>query len=190
MLDKPGSPSGAVNLQQIASGFRWAGWISLWVQVVLTVVSSGILLFAGAIGRNPNTGSSNPGTGFGAFLTTCGILILFFTIFQAFRYVQVGRKLTGDPTVRPKKADTIQMLRMGLRASLIGMLLALLGAEATIGALAAKAFSQGLGGFVNVDPSKFIQPLDILVVQASINVILAQFAGISGSLWLLNRMNR
>ena len=49
---------------------------------------------------------------------------------------------------------------------------------------------QGAGGFVNVDPTKFIQPLDVLVVQSSINVILAQFVAISAALWLLNKMSR
>lgn len=59
-----------------------------------------------------------------------------------------------------------------------------------MGLLFAKAASQGVAGFVNVDPGKFIQPIDILVVQASINVILAQFFAVVASLWLLNRMNR
>jgi len=107
-----------------------------------------------------------------------------------FRYVPIGKKLVDDPRVRPKKSETIQTLRMGLIASLVGTLLALLGAQAIVGLLAAKAFSQGAGGFVNVDPTKFIQPLDVLVVQASINVILAQFVAISAALWLLNKMSR
>lgn len=189
MLDRPTS-SAPATLQQIARAFRLTGWASLWTQLVLTVVSGGILLFAAGVSRTPNTGSSNPGTGFGATLTTGGILVLVFTIYWSFRYIQIGRQLQGSISSRPKKSETIQVLRIGLLASLAGMLAALIGAEAIVGALAAKAFSQGLGGFVNVDQSKFIQPLDILVVQASINVILAQFAGISAALWLLNRMSK
>lgn len=187
MLDKPGP---LPTIDQIAKAFRITGWISFWIQLVLTVGSGVILLFASTVSRTPNVNTNNPGTGFGATLTTGGLLVLFFSIYWAFRYVTIGRQLVGTATVRPKKSETIQMLRIGLLASLGGMLLALLGAEAIVGALAAKAFSQGLGGFVNVDQSKFIQPLDILVVQASINVILAQFAGIGASLWLLNRMSR
>jgi hypothetical protein len=192
MLDKPGSPSPSAppSLQPIAKAFRFTGWVSLWAQLILTVVSSGILLFASQVGRSTNGGNVSPGTGFGAFLTTCSIFILFFTIYWSLRYVFIGRRLQGGPGARPKKAEAVQTLRVGLIASLVGMLLALIGAEATVGLLVQKAFSQGLGGFVNIDPSKFIQPIDIFVVQASINVILAQFSGIASTLWLLQRLNR
>jgi hypothetical protein len=189
MLDKPGSPSIPPSLQPIAKAFRITGWISLWAQLILTVVSSGILLFASAVGRS-NTGTVSPGTGAGALLTTGSVFVLFFSIYWAFRYVSIGRRLQGGAGVRPKKAEAVQTLRVGLLASLVGMLLALIGAEATVGLLVQKAFSQGLGGFVNIDPSKFIQPIDIFVVQASINVILAQFAGLASTLWLLQRLSR
>lgn len=188
MIDKP-SPS-SPSLQQIAKTFRLAGWVSFWIQLVLTVVSGTILLFAGFLSRAPGS-TNSPSTGIGVVVTIFGIAVLGFNMYWALlRYIPIGRKLEGNPASRPKKSETIQILRTGLIASLIGILLSLVGAQATVGLLAAKAFSQGVGGFVNTDPSKFIQPLDILVVQASINVILAQFAGIAASLWLLNRMSR
>jgi len=191
MLDKPGSPAAPPNLQHIAKTFRMTGWISFWVQLVLTVVSSIILIFAGALSRAPGTNQNSPTTGIGVLVTVFGILVLLFNMYWAvFRYVPIGRKLNGSAASRPRKADTMQVLRTGLIASLVGMLLSLLGAQATVGLLAAKAFNQGIGGFVNTDPSKFIQPLDILVVQASLNVILAQFFGIMGAIWLLNKMTR
>ncbi len=187
MLDKPGSSS----LYDIARTFRLAGWVGFWVQLVLTVISSIILIFAGALSRSPGANQNSPTTGIGVVVTVFGIVVLLFNMYWAlFRYIPIGRKLDGNPSERPKRPDTIKVLRTGLIASLIGMLLSLLGAEATVGLLAAKAFNQGIGGFVNTDPSKFIQPLDILVVQASINVVLAQFFGIGAALWLLNRITR
>lgn len=191
MLDRPGSSPSSPNLQQIASSFRLTGWISFWIQLVLTVISSLTLIFATASTRNPAATSSNPSTGIGGALTVFGILVLIFNMYWSLaRYVAIGKQLRGSGTVRPKRADALRVIRFGLTASLVGMLVALLGAAAITGLLAAKAFSQGIGGFVNTDPSRFIQPLDILVVQASINVILAQFAGIVASLWLLSRMSR
>lgn len=190
MFDRSDS-SAPPSLQQIAKAFRQTGWISFWTQLVLTVVSSLILLFASLTSRNPNAGPNAPGTSIGVLLTVGGILVLGFNMYWALaRYVKIGQQLRGNAAARPKKSETIQALRMGLIVSLGGMLLALLGAEAIVGLLAAKAFSQSGTGFVNVDPSKYIQPLDVLVVQASINVILAQFAAIAASLWLLNRMSR
>lgn len=189
MFGKSGSPS--PTLKDIAKTFRMTGWISLWVQLVLTVISSVILIFAGALSRSGGANQNSPTTGIGVLVTIFGIVVLVFNMYWAlFRYIPIGRKLDGIAANRPRKSETIQVLRMGLLASLIGILLSLLGAEATIGLLAAKAFNQGIGGFVNTDPSKFIQPLDILVVQASINVIFAQFFGIAAALWLLNRMSK
>jgi hypothetical protein len=191
MLDKPGSSSLSTTVQQIAKTFRLTGWISFWVQLVLAVISSIILIFASALSRAPGASQNSPTTGIGVLVTVFGILVLGFNMYWALlRYVPIGKKLEAGPASRPKKSDTVQVLRTGLFASLIGMLLSLLGAQATVGLLAAKAFSQGAGGFVNTDPTKFIQPLDILVVQASVNVILAQFAGITAALWLLNKMSR
>jgi hypothetical protein len=179
------------NIQQIAKSFRLTGWISFWSQLVLTVVSGITLIFAVAASRTPNAVSTNPGTGVGGLLTIVGIGILVFNMYWALtRYVAVGRRLSGSKANRPKKADTIQSIRLGLVVSLVGMFLAILGAETIVGLLVGKALSQGIGGFVNTDPSRFIQPADTFVVQASINVILAQFAGIVSALWLLNRISR
>ncbi|MCL6434100.1 MAG: DUF3611 family protein [Leptolyngbyaceae cyanobacterium HOT.MB2.61] len=191
MIDRPGSSAVSPTLRDIAKNFRLAGWIGFWVQLVLTVISSVILLFAGALSRPPGANQNSPTTGIGVVVTIFGILVLLFNMYWAlFCYIPIGRRLDGNPANRPKRPETIQVLRTGLIASLVGMLLSLLGAQATVGLLAAKAFNQGIGGFVNTDPSKFIQPLDILVVQASVNVILAQFFGIGTALWLLNRVTR
>lgn len=188
MANRSDAPS--ANLQQIAKTFRLTGWISFWFQLVLTIVSSIVLMFT-ALSRGPGANASGANTGIGVTLTFLGILVLGFNMYWTLvRYIATGRRLLGAPTNRPKKSETIQALRVGVTASLVGLLLALLGAEAIVGLLFAKAASQGVAGFVNVDPTKFIQPLDILVVQASINVILAQFVGISAALWLLNRMSR
>lgn len=181
------------NIRQIARAFRLTGWISFWVQLVLTVISGITLIFAvQAGGRAPGaTASTNPGTGIGGLLTVLGLGILVFNMYWAVtRYVAFGRRLSASKTVRPKKSETIQAIRFGLMVSLVGMLLAIIGAETIVGLLVGKALSQGIGGFVNTDPTRFIQPADTFVVQASINVILAQFAGIVAALWLLNRMNR
>ncbi len=187
MANRSDITSPSANVQQIAKAFRLTGWVSLWIQLVLTVVSSVILIFASGQSKGTNT----PGTGIGVAVTLIGIGVLVFNMYwSVFRYVAIGKKLLGNPALRPKKSETIQTIRTGLIASLVGILLSLIGAQATVGLLAGKAFSQGAMGFVNTDASKFIQPLDVLVVQASTNVILAQFVAIVAALWLLDRMSR
>ncbi|NJP10227.1 MAG: DUF3611 family protein [Leptolyngbyaceae cyanobacterium RU_5_1] len=193
-------PSSPPTLQQIAKTFRITGWTSLWAQIVLTIVSSGILIVAAFSSRNPVPNPATPGipapapapnpsSGAGGFFTFCAILALFFTIYWSFRYVLIGRQLRRDVAVRPKRSETIQVLQTGLLASLAGMLLALLGTFAIVGTLAVIAFRQA-PGFVGSSFSQFVNSLDILVVQASIMLILAHFFGTIGSLWLLNRISR
>lgn len=179
MSNKSGSGSSSLSLQIIANLFRQTGWAAFILQLVLTIPAVGILLFAGNRVGNPI-----------AFLfTISGVLILVFTIYWSFRYIIVGRRLR-DPLIRPKKSETVKMLRTGLLASLAGMFLALIGQGAILGVVAQKAFSQGIGGFINTNVSQFVQPSDILVVQSSFNVVTSHFVGIASALWLLYRMNR
>lgn len=181
MSNKPGSVSSSLNLQIIANTFRLTGWTCFVLQLLLTIPAIGILLFASSSNRAGNAAALLPTIG--------GIIALFFTIYWSFRYIIVGRRLR-DPLIRPKKSETVKMLWLGLIVSLAGMFLALLGQGAILGGVAQKAFSQGIGGLINPDVSKYVQPLDILVVQSSFNVVLSHFFSLSAALWLLYRMNR
>jgi hypothetical protein len=188
-MTRSDSSGRSINLPELARAFRRVGWISFWTQLVLAVVSSIILLFAKLIPSGG--GGSSPSTGVGVAVTVLGIFVLGFNLYWTLtKYVATGRRLDAPPSARPKKSDVIQLIRTGLMVSLVGILISLVGAQATVGLLAQKAFSQGVGGFINTDANKFIQPLDVLVVQASTNVILAQFVGVVAALWLLNRMSR
>ncbi|MDX2230329.1 MAG: DUF3611 family protein [Leptolyngbyaceae cyanobacterium bins.349] len=191
------SPSPVI--QQIANEFRRTGWISLWSQVVLVIISTIILIVAAAAIRAPVVNPAlpgvaipaapNPSAGVGGFLTFGAIAVMGFTIYWAFRYVLIGRQLRRDAPARPKKSEVTQLIRLGLLGSLAGMLLGILGSFAIIGTVAVIAFRQG-PGFVAASPTQAVNSLDILVVQASVNLILAHFLGLVGSLWLLYRMNR
>lgn len=191
------SPSPVI--QQIANEFRRTGWISLWSQVVLVIISSIILIVATTAIRAPVVNPAlpgvaipaapNPSAGVGGILTFGAIALMGFTIYWSFRYVLIGRQLRRDAPARPKKSEVTQLIRTGLIASLVGILLGILGSFAIIGTVAVIAFRQG-PGFVAASPTQAVNSLDILVVQASVNLILAHFLGLVSSLWLLYRMNR
>lgn len=176
-----GSPS--PNVLRVMLAFRKWGWTGVWVQVVLGVISGVILLLASF--RNPTAApASNPGTLPGLAFAWFGLLIVGLSIFWNFRYTQTAKKLKSAD--RPNKAQTIKLLKIGLLVSLVGMLITLLGASAIVGSLTAKSFTPQMqaNNFVPIT----VQPIDMLVVQANINIILAHFAGLSTSLWLLNRV--
>ena len=193
MSDSSDTQSSSTNIRSIGQTFRLTGWISFWTQLVLGVVAGGILLFAifsqGTGGRN-----NNPGTGFGIFLAVAGLIALIGGIVVAFRYTRIGRELLSpNPVNRPRKNETVQVLRLGMIVHFIGMLLTLFGAQAIVGTLLTKSLTSqqiGTGIIAQADPSRFIQPLDIFVVQANTNTVTAHFAGLVASVWLLNRISR
>ncbi len=181
------------QLRAIAQTFRLIGWISFWTQLVLGIVSGGILLSATIFSQRPSS-SNNPGTGLGVFLAVCGLITLAVSIYLAFRYTRIGKELeSSNPSNRPRKIETVQVVRLGLIVNLVGMLLTLLGAQAINGTLIIKSLTLpqlGTGVLTQIDPSRTIQPLDIFVVQANTNTVSAHFAGLVGSIWLLNRITK
>ncbi|MBF2003748.1 MAG: DUF3611 family protein [Synechococcales cyanobacterium C42_A2020_086] len=182
-------------IQRVSTALRLTGWISFWSQLVLAVISAVVLLFAGAsfgaAATNPATagGGVNPGTGAGLFLAVLGLLALFGGAFWAFRYTRYSRQLRLAGQNRPKRGDVLQLLRFGLLTNLIGMLLTILGAQAIVGSLVAKSFAQGVGIFTG-NFQRFINPLDIFLVQANTNTIMAHFIGVVATLWILRAVNR
>ncbi|MCG8368614.1 MAG: DUF3611 family protein [Pseudanabaenales cyanobacterium] len=182
-------------VRRIARAFSRVGWTSFWIQIVLAVVSSLLLLFA-VIGLNFNSANqSSPGTGAGLFFAACGLLAVFFGAYWSFRYTRLARLLrSGDMASRPKPKDAIQTLHIGLNASLIGMFLTLMGAGAIVGALLFKSFEQPAQGAMLFNPAtlrgSFITSFDLLIVQSNTNTSIAHFVAIISSLWLFRTVNR
>jgi hypothetical protein len=193
MREKPDTSSLPPALQRVALTLRTIGNISFWLQTVLGVISALVLIFAtfsSSVGRQANQ-ASNQGTGFGIFFAICGLVTLGVGAYFAFRYTRISRELLlTNGAGRPSKADTLQIIRLGLIVNLVGMLLTILGAQAIVGSILAKSLSQPQGGFTAIDPSRFVQSVDLFVVQANTNTIAAHFVGIAASLWLFNRVNR
>lgn len=180
-------------VRRISGAFRRFGWISFWAQVVLAVISSGLLLFASASFNNRSGQGGNPGAGAGLFLAGLGLLAVYVSAFWAFRYTRIGRRLRSrNAAQRPTPKDAIQALRIGLIVSLAGMLVTLLGGEALVGALVAKALTQPQGfpitGAGNTD--QYIRAFDIFIIQANINTLLAHFVALASTLWLLRTVNQ
>lgn len=191
MSQNSDAPSSSSNLRTIAQTFRLTGWISFWIQLVLGVVSGIIVLLFAVFSQRSGSPSNNPGTSFGVFLAVCGILILGGGLYLAYRYTRIGNQLlSSNPSNRPRKIETVQVLRLGLWVNLAGTLVTLLGAQAIVGTLVARSISPQAITTQFFDPTRIISGLDMLVVQANINTVSAHFAGLVASLWLLNRINR
>jgi hypothetical protein len=191
MSQNPDTSSSTSTLRAIAQTFRLTGWISFWIQLVLGVVSAIIVLLFAIFSQRAGSPNNNPGTGFGVFLAVCGILILGGGIYLAYRYTRIGNQLQSpNPSNRPRKSETMQVLRLGLWINLVGMLITLLGSQAIVGTLVARSISPQAVTTQLFDPTRIISGLDMLVVQANINTVSAHFAGLAVSIWLLNRITR
>lgn len=191
-------------VRRVATAFRRVGRISFWTQVVLGVVSTMVLLFSSLFLNNqstvttvPNaagrvvTQQSNPGTGFGLFLTGCGLVALYLSIYWAYTYIRLSKKLqVSDTRQRPKRTDVFRRLRSGLFVSLVGMFLTLMGGFAVVGTLVGKSFQVSAVSVLGGLPDQLIKGSDIFAVQGVFLVLLAHFIALAASLWLLRSMNQ
>lgn len=176
------------KIRRIASAFKWAGFVGFWVQLVLGVISTVVMLLA----ITNRTETSRPGTGFSLFCAACGLICLVVGIYFSFRYGKMATRFASNGGSRPKKTTALKTIQIGLVVSLVGMFLAIVGAQAIAGIVLSKilAFGQGEVFSANSNRKEFVNSLDLFIVQANTNIISAHFAGLASSLWLLNRVTK
>ncbi|KAG8458065.1 hypothetical protein KFE25_012725 [Diacronema lutheri] len=165
--------------------FGAASWFSWWGQVILSVVSTVTLTFA-----NAARGSTNPLLS-GIVLSTAGVLCGFVSTFWMWGYQGFAKRLLrADVDLTQLATQARRSLRLGISINLVGMALTLISAEQTIGVLAGKALTQGLGpagGQFGAGLANAIQPIDLLILQANTNTLLSLYIGLCTSLWLRQR---
>jgi hypothetical protein len=182
--DRPEIYSQLPTKQRFARTLRFLSRISFWGQLVLGG-GAGLTLLLIMFSRSFGTQTNSAAIGFSIFLAFLALGALTFRIYWAWRYTQLSRRLQlADPNLHPKRRKIIQLLRLGLLASLIGLLLSFLASELTITAILAKAIAQPQGVAV-YDPEKIVRALDIFLILANVNIAAAHFLGSINSLGLL-----
>lgn len=194
------------KLERVAGVLRVAGWLGFWIQLILAA-AAGLMLVLAFSGRtfnqaiSPATGTvsgvgtevaaqTTPGIGIGMVLAGCGILVLLFNAFLAFRQTQFSKALRRhNPEVHPRKQDVTQVLRLGALVGLIGMLITILGGGATLGVLLSKSIAQPQGVAI-YDPNRIIRSLDIFAAMANMIGITGHYIGTIAPLSLLNWLHR
>ncbi|XP_073126170.1 protein TIC 21, chloroplastic [Henckelia pumila] len=171
------------RLESTSRNFKRWGSFGFWGQLVCTVVSATILSFSVVI-----TGKiTSPAT---FYSTAGGIAAAFISVFWSFGYIRLSEKLrktANDPSKAPPRADVVRSLKNGIVVNLLGMGAAILGMQATVGLLVAKALTtSGNPYYQGSSPgSSPVLALDVFLVQASANTILSHFLGLISSLELL-----
>ncbi|XP_034227931.1 protein TIC 21, chloroplastic-like [Prunus dulcis] len=173
----------AKRLESTARYFKRLGGLGFWGQLVCTVVAAVILSFSVVI-----TGKiSSPPT---FYATAGGIVAAFISVFWSFGYIRLSDKLrrtASDPAKAPPRADVIRSLKNGIILNLLGMGASVLGMQATVGLLVAKALTSSANPYYQgLSPGYSpVLALDVFLVQAAANTILSHFLGLVFSLELL-----
>ena len=151
------------KLEKLASSIGTSTWLSWWVQVILSVVSTVTLFFANAV---KGAGQGNILTN-GIFLAGIGLALSFINVFWTWGYSSMGRNLTKSTDASKSVTSLRRAIKVGVIVALSGMLITLLGAEQIVGTLVAKSMSGFLIlGQGNAQAAAMqLQALDILVVQ-------------------------
>lgn len=173
----------AKRLERTSRYFKRLGGFGFWSQLICTIVAAVILSFSVVI-----TGEiTSPAT---FYSTAGGIVAAFISVFFSFGYIRLSdklRKTANDPSKAPPRADVVKSLKNGIVVNVLGMGAAILGMQATVGLLVAKALTTSANPYYQgISPgSKPVLALDVFLVQASANTILSHFLGLSSSLELL-----
>lgn len=190
------------KLERISKVLGIVGWSSLWVQAGFGAASILMLLFA-ITGRSFNqavtprpgvpvaggyTQGTTPGSGGIIFWAVCGVLVLLFSVFMAFRITRYAKRLRNpDSAVHPKKAELMQLLKIAAIAGFIGMLLTIIGSSSSLSVLLAKSITEPQGVAI-YDPTRTIRPIDIFGAIANMSGIVSHFIGTSAAaglfIWL------
>ncbi|KAJ7569914.1 hypothetical protein O6H91_01G100100 [Diphasiastrum complanatum] len=170
------------RLEQTGRYFKRLGQFGFWGQLTCTIVSAVILAFSVAI-----TGTATSPTTF--YLTAAGIVAAFISVFWSFGYIRLANRLRGsveNPIKAPPRVQVVKNLKNGVVINLLGMAATILGMQATVGALVARALTSSATPFLQGSSSyNPVLALDVFLVQASANTLLSHFLGIVVSLELL-----
>nr|AJK93572.1 chloroplast protein TIC-21 [Suaeda glauca] len=173
----------AKRLQNTARYFKRLGTFGFWGQLICTIVAAVILSFSVVV-----TGKITSPVTF--YATAGGIAAAFISVFWSFGYLRLSEKLrrtANDPSKAPARADVVRSLKNGIAVNLLGMGSAILGMQATVGLLVAKALTTSANPYYQgIAPgSSPVLALDVFLVQASANTLLSHFFGLVSSLELL-----
>jgi hypothetical protein len=174
-------------VQKVSKNLQLWGFWSFWLQLILGIISTVTLLFATPALFETKQNVQN--VQFGIFSAFISIVLLVVAIYTSFRYNKIGKKIENrDPAMRPKKSETIGLIKFGLIFNLVGMLFSIIGAETLVGLSLAKLLNLS-PQLIGSNPQLFVNSIDLLIIQANTNTIGAHFAGIATSLILINRIS-
>lgn len=157
---------------------------SWWVQIILTVISSVILTFANTVRQSSNSQSLWTS---GFAFSSIGVIISFVSSFLTWNNTRICRRLSNEVDADYARQKLKESFKISIVTALSGMFITLLAAEQIVGTLASKVLSlQGIQPIIGtLGQQSTLQALDIFLVQANTNTLVALFSPIICYLSLL-----
>lgn len=154
--------------------------------MILTTIASVILVFARSVVGSTQQPPPN------LFLSGTGLFTGALSILWTWgNGARLSRRLSSKPVTRTTAAHMLRRaVSVGLTLNCVGLLLHLLAAQQIIGSLAVKALTQSATTTRWGDAASALQPLDVLVVQANTNALLAQFTSLVSLLLVLKQVGK
>ncbi|HEY9618274.1 MAG TPA: DUF3611 family protein [Microcoleaceae cyanobacterium] len=182
MVDSNASSNGRLR---VATVLQVGGTLAFWVQLVLVITSSIILLFAVADpGFNISFGSL-----FRLIPTIGAVVTLGCSVYWSWHYIRLAKQLRfSDPHQHPSRAQVTRTLERGMAINLAGLILTLVASQTIVTALLIKTLTIP-GGIAITKPGLLIDSLDIFVIQACLFLIISGVVGITIAFWLLRPLH-
>ncbi|KXZ55522.1 hypothetical protein GPECTOR_2g1071 [Gonium pectorale] len=162
----PESPE-QVALRASAGWQRSLSFVAFWLQLALTVVSAGILLFSLAATNTATAGPEWP-----RYMTAAGIAAAFVSTFFAHGFLRLSRTLADGGVVSPGWL-TANLLRCS-SLNLAGIFVTVVGLQASVGTLVAKSLLTSVQApFSAATAANALVSLDVFSLQAATNTLLS-----------------
>ena len=195
--DRNGMSAGSEQMSSVRSVnqlFSRCTWISWWVQLVLSVISSVILVFANTV-RQAGTKQSLWASGFS--FSVIGVMICLLNSFWTWNTARLSSRITARKIPESSIFPTMRRYcQISVVIALIGMFVTIISAEMIVGNLVSKTLlSSQVVGVVpvlsaNGMAQNTLQALDIFLVQANTNALVAHFAPLVCYLFLQTQIPR
>ena len=186
-----GTDIGANTISSVRSVnqlFRRCTWISWWIQLVLSVISSVILVFANTV-RQAGMRQSLWSSGFS--FSVVGVVICLMNTFWTWNSGRLSSRVASKKIPESSVFPTMRRYcQISVVIALIGMFVTIISAEMIVGNLVSKTLlSSQVIGVVPVlsatgAAQNTLQALDIFLVQANTNALVAHFAPLACYLFL------
>lgn len=175
------SPESTLVGQDLGRRIRLMGWIGFWLDFILAFLTAPLLAF-GAVGQSISSTVwvSDP-IHWGYF----GLGLLLASLFlDLFSTIASGR-LMRDPAsmLAADQPAALWFLGAGSIVNVLGSMVSFIGVGLSIALLVAKTVSQP-PGIAITDPDRIVRALDVFILMANFNLLLAHFIGAGAAVWL------